>query len=91
MGTYLADEIETMAQYAACEASRARPRKSEMIGIARQWADVRHLLPQEKRWGDVNDAIEQMDFHGMTHARPVCEAIAKYALWYEGYSFSRGG
>jgi hypothetical protein len=89
MGTHLIDAVEAMAQDAALAATRARARKIELASVCRQWRDIRGLVPQEPRHDAVNDAMEQAEFFGPTHARPLYEAIARYALWFEGYSFAR--
>ena len=89
MGSHVVDAIETLTQDAARAASHSRLRKRDMADIIAQWRAVSSLLPQEARHDAVNDAIEQVEFHGPIVGRALCEAVARYALWYEGYSFGR--
>lgn len=92
MGTHVADTIEDIAQFAAAEASRARPRKRETRALIARWREVDGLLPQEARRDAVVSAIEWMEMSDLAFeagAHPFFEAIARYALWYEGYSFGR--
>lgn len=89
MGMHVADTIEEIAQLAAAEASRSRARKARITKITKLWQDVSGLLPQEQRFDAVNDAIKQIKFHNPIITRALFEAVARYALWYEGYSFGR--
>jgi hypothetical protein len=89
MGTHVADTVEELAQLSALAASRRTARKREIAEIGKIWRSVRDLLPQEERRHAVDDALEQVEYHGPIMGRLLFEALAKYALWYEGYSFSR--
>jgi hypothetical protein len=89
MGTFVNDEIEDLAGLAACARSRGRARKSDVVDIARKWRSIRHLLPNEPRSLAVDDEVEQAEFHGPVVARGLLEAVARYAIWHEGYAFAR--
>jgi len=89
MGTHVNDEIEDLAGLAASAASRPRACKGDVVEIARKWKSIRHLLPTEPRSSTVDDEIEQVEFHGPIVAQGLFKAVARYAIWYEGYAFGR--
>ena len=89
MGTHVADTVEEIAGLAARGRIAKVPRKRDILEIKEAWASIRDLLPDEPRRRAVDDWIEQVDFHGPIMGARLFEAVVKYGLWYEGYSFAR--
>lgn len=88
MGTHLADSVESFANKAAATLSRPRPRMSQLLILSADWNAICGLVPQEARADEVGAALAAAieTPASITRCR---EAIARYALWYEGYSFGR--
>ena len=85
----LAEKVELMAQNAALGATRARIRKSDAVNVAAAWRDIRSHLPQTKRTEDVDGWVAMVDAYGADQGRGMFEAIAKFALWFEGFAFAK--
>lgn len=88
MGSHVAEEIEDIMHCAAACAV-FRPRKRDIAELIRRWRLIEGCLPQESRSDAVREAIVRVEFHGPVVARAFFEALQRYGLWYEGYSFGR--
>lgn len=85
----LIDAVENFANDAARAAIARRPRKGDLIDLAAQWTLIAGQVPQAKRADDITSAFEMVEHFGPDHGRGVFEAVAKFALWFEGWSFAR--
>lgn len=83
--------VENLAERAARIAQSPIPRKVEMAELASQWRAIQDQLPPVKRVMDVTGWFAMVEENGHSFSRGVLEAIAKFSLWFKGYSHARLG
>lgn len=81
--------VENLASHSARIAASPIPRKVEMAILASQWRAIHDQLPPVKRVMDVTGWFAMVEENGSSFSRGVLEAIAKFSLWFEGYSHAR--
>lgn len=91
VGPDLLAAVENLANHAARVAAAPIPREADMAEIRSKWDDIKDQLPPASRVKGVTGWFAMVDELGNSFSRGALEAIAKFALWFEGYSHDRCG
>ncbi len=82
----LIETVDNFCGNSAVAALAARPRKGDVGHLCTEWRSIRAHLPDAKRVKDVDDSVEWCEYAGAEGGRTLFEAVAKFAIWFEGYA-----
>lgn len=81
--------VEMLALHSARVAMSPIPRKADMADLKSQWNAILDQLPPSPRVNSVTGWFAMVEENGHSFSRGVLEAIARFNLWFEGYSYAR--